>query len=79
MIHLTASALNGDYTFTLTRGDDELLLISRDWTDVAERLLALGVDNPLPLIKAAEQWGAVDIREEVSPDWTGGNPLYDQS
>ena len=44
------------------RRDGQLILKTTDAVEAAEALQAMGVDEPMPLVKAAVQWGAVEIR-----------------
>lgn len=62
MIRLTAEVAEDRYAFTLTRGD-QVLFTSIDPIEAAERMLMLGIDNPLHLVDAARQWGVVEIKE----------------
>jgi hypothetical protein len=63
MIRLTAEPADDHYAFTLSRGD-QVLITSIDPIEVAERMLAVGIENPLYLVEAARQWGVVEVKEE---------------
>ena len=39
-----------------------------DAIEVAQHLLDMGVEDPMALVKAAVQWGAVEIREAAAGD-----------
>ncbi len=39
-----------------------------DAIEVAQRLLGMGVDDPMALVKGAVRWGAVEIREAAAGD-----------
>ncbi len=71
MIRLDASASDHGFTFTLAR-EGALIFTTGNRAELAERMLALGIEKPGHLIEAAEHWGAVEIREERNPDWRGG-------
>ena len=71
MIRLTARPYDDEFAFTISR-DRHDLFTTIDPVRAAERMLELGIDNPLPLIDAARQWGVVEIWEDVNPDWRGG-------
>ena len=71
MIRLTAHLHGELFAFTVTR-DDVGLFTTNDPVEAAERMLELGIGNPLHLIDAARQWGVVEIREDANPDWRGG-------
>jgi hypothetical protein len=62
MILLTAAVSDHGFTYTLAR-EGQLLLTTGNRLDAAEFMLQLSIDNPLQLIQAAEQWGAVDVHE----------------
>lgn len=71
MHRLTALRSDNRVAFTLSR-DGGRLLSTTDQIELAERMLQLGIENPLCLIDAARQWGLVEIREEQNPRWRGG-------
>jgi hypothetical protein len=62
MFRLTAEPADDRYAFTLSRGA-QVLFTTIDPIEVAERMLALGIENPLHLVEAARQWGEVEIKE----------------
>jgi len=62
MIRLTAAFGDDRFVYTLTR-HGAAILSSTSSADVAERMLQLGIIDPLQLIQAAEEWGVVEIKE----------------
>ncbi len=62
VIRPTALPSDHGFTFTIERAG-ELLFTTGNRVDLALRMLALGIENPLHLIDAAESWGVVDIHE----------------
>ncbi len=62
MIRLTAAFGDDRFVYTLTQ-DGAAILSSTSSADVAERMLQLGIADPLQLVQAAEEWGVVEIKE----------------
>jgi hypothetical protein len=69
MLRLTATFDNDRFLYRLQRNSVEVLS-GTDQVEVAERMVQLGVENPLRLIEAAQTWGVVEIREPAHP-WHG--------
>lgn len=65
MLRLTFMPSDFGYRFMLVR-DGTTILNTADAIEVAERLLQLGIENPLHLIQAARQWGVVEIRQNTA-------------
>jgi hypothetical protein len=63
VIRLTARVSDHGYTYTLAR-DGELLVTTGNRADMADWMLAAGIESPMKLIEAAEHWEVVDIHEE---------------
>ncbi len=59
---------SGSFTAFEIRSDGELVLKTTDAIEAGELLLKMGVDDPMALVKAAAQWGAVEIRRADNPD-----------
>ena len=72
MFRLTAEYTDDHFDFVLHR-DDAKVLVTGDPIDLALRMLYFGIDDPLRLIDAARQWGAVEIRDQ--PVWHRESPL----
>ena len=66
MLKLTTFPIN-DATGIAIRRNSHLLLSSTEVEEVAQRLADLGVKNPLPLVMAAVQHGAIEIHAEGRP------------
>jgi hypothetical protein len=60
MLLLTAEFTDDHFAFALYRDSMELFS-TNDPIELAEQMLHLGIENPLSLIDAARQWGAVHI------------------
>src|SRR5215210_918380 len=56
---------SGNMTAFEIRRDGELVLATMDAIEAAQRLLDMGVADPIALVKGAVRWGAVEIRDEV--------------
>jgi len=63
MFRLTAEFAGENFTLKLFRDGAELFS-TIDPIEAAEWMLRLGIENPLPLIEGARQWGVVEIRED---------------
>ena len=60
MVRLTALSVEDMFFYTLSRDGAEPF-ISRDAGEIAEGMQRIGVDEPLPLIAAARQRGAIEV------------------
>ncbi len=54
---------SGDFTAFEIRRHGELVLATMDAIEAAQRLLDMGVEDPMALVKGAVRWGAVEIRD----------------
>ncbi len=58
----------GNFTAFEIRRDGELVLATMDAIEAAQRLLEMGIEDPMALVKGAVRWGAVEIREAAAGD-----------
>ncbi len=55
----------GNFTAFEIRRDGELVLATMDAIEAAQRLLDMGVDDPMAWINGAVRWGLVEIRDST--------------
>jgi hypothetical protein len=61
VIILKAARSDDAMTFTVARSGGGEPFVTTDVAELVDLLVDLGVDNPLPLIAAARQYGVVEI------------------
>ena len=65
MFRLTAEFGDDRFVLTLSHNGAEIFTTT-DPVEAAEWMLNLSIDDPLPLIEGARQWGVVEIHEATT-------------